>query len=345
MGIPPSVRIGVLGAARITPMAVIRPAHVVEGVEVRAVAARDPKRAEAFRRKHKLDRAHECYEALINDPNVEAIYNALPNGLHAEWSIRALEAGKHVLCEKPLANNRTEAKQMAQIQKQTGLILMEAFHYRYHPLIERSLQILREGEIGDVQEIHTAMCIPLPDRENIRYSYELGGGATMDTGCYAIHKLRTLADAEPVIVSAKAKLFSNMVDRSMRAEVRFADGRKGSLICSLWGWPLIKIGFVVKGSAGHLGVFNSTLPQFYHRLTLKNDKGTRRERIESEDTYTCQLRAFLKAVQTGEMPITNSRDSIRNMAVIDDVYRAAGLPLRGVLNSQPPNLHAAKRSR
>ena len=218
---------------------------------------------------------------------------------------------------------------MAQIQKQTGLILMEAFHYRYHPLIERSLQILREGEIGDVQEIHTAMCIPLPDRENIRYSYELGGGATMDTGCYAIHKLRTLADAEPVIVSAKAKLFSNMVDRSMRAEVRFADGRTGSLICSLWGWPLIKIGFVVKGSAGHLGVFNSTLPQFYHRLTLKNDKGTRRERIESEDTYTCQLRAFLKAVQTGEMPITNSRDSIRNMAVIDDVYRAAGLPLRG----------------
>ena len=121
MGIPPSVRIGVLGAARITPMAVIRPAHVVEGVEVRAVAARDPKRAEAFRRKHKLDRAHECYEALINDPNVEAIYNALPNGLHAEWSIRALEAGKHVLCEKPLANNCTEAKQMAQIQKQTGL--------------------------------------------------------------------------------------------------------------------------------------------------------------------------------------------------------------------------------
>jgi len=324
-----SVRIGVLGAARITPMALIRPAHTVESIEVRAVAARDPKRAEAFRRKHKLEQAHECYDALINDPNIEAIYNPLPNGLHAEWTIRALEAGKHVLCEKPFANNRTEAEQMAKAQKRTGRILMEAFHYRYHPLIERSLQILREGEIGDVQEIHTAMCVPLPEPGNIRYSYELGGGATMDTGCYAIHKLRTLADAEPEIVSAKAKLSSDKVDRSMRAEVRFADGRTGSLICSLWGWPLIKIGFVVKGSAGQLRVFNSTVPQFYHRLTVKNGTGTRRERIESEDTYTCQLRAFLKAVQTGEAPITEPRDAIRNMAVIDDVYRAAGLPLRG----------------
>mgnify|MGYP001363044577 CR=1 FL=1 len=168
MRTPSSVRIGVLGAARIAPMALIRPAHTVEGVEVRAVAARDPKRAEAFRRKHKLERAHESYEALINDRNIEAIYNPLPNGLHAEWTIRALEAGKHVLCEKPFANNRTEAEQMAEVQKRTGRMLMEAFHYRYHPAFRRAREIVASGRLGRVDSVEAYFHVPITDPADIR---------------------------------------------------------------------------------------------------------------------------------------------------------------------------------
>src|SRR5215813_8035826 len=142
------LRLGVLGAARIAPMALVGPARRVPGVEVLAVAARDRTRADAFAARQRIPRVHPTYEALLADPEIEAIYNPLPNSLHATWTIRALEAGKHVLCEKPFAARVAEAEAMAAAAARTGRVLMEAFHYRYHRLFGRLREILRGGELG-----------------------------------------------------------------------------------------------------------------------------------------------------------------------------------------------------
>ena len=131
------LRFGILGAARIAPMALIQPARRVPEAQVVAIAARDGAKARAFAAKHGIPRVHESYDALLADPELDAIYNPLPNGLHCEWTIRALRAGKHVLCEKPIASNASEAQQMADAARETGRVLVEAFHWRYHPLAKR----------------------------------------------------------------------------------------------------------------------------------------------------------------------------------------------------------------
>ena len=153
-----AVRIGALGAARITPAALTKPAASLDDVEVVAVAARDRSRAQTFASKHGIATVHDSYDALLADAQVEAVYNPLPNGLHGRWTIAALAAGKHVLCEKPFTANAAEAEQVAVAAAAApGLVCMEAFHYRYHPLVERLLDIIASGEIGDVRRVETRM--------------------------------------------------------------------------------------------------------------------------------------------------------------------------------------------
>ena len=188
----PGVRIGILGAARIAPSAVIKPAQKVDGAEIAAVAARDRSRADAFATKHGIPRVHESYASLVADPEIDAIYNPLPNGLHAEWTIAALEAGKHVLCEKPFTANAKEAEAVAAVAGRTDLVLMEAFHYRYHPLAARMREIVESGELGTIARVETSLCFPLPKFSDIRYQYDLAGGATMDVGTYTVHMARLL---------------------------------------------------------------------------------------------------------------------------------------------------------
>src|SRR5215470_5042083 len=147
------LRFGILGAARIAPMALVRPARRVPEATVLAVAARDPGRARQFAARHGIPRVHESYDALLADPEIEAVYNPLPNALHAPWTIRALEAGKHVLCEKPFAASVAEARAMAEAAANTGRFLMEAFHYRYHPLFARLRAILGSGELGEMRRL------------------------------------------------------------------------------------------------------------------------------------------------------------------------------------------------
>ncbi len=323
------LRVGILGAARIAPMALIAPARDVPEVEIAAVAARDRGRAQAFAAKHGIPGVAASYEELLADPTLDAVYNPLPNSLHAAWTIRALEAGKHVLCEKPFTSNEEEARRVAAVAARTGLVAMEAFHWRYHPLAARMLAVVAGGELGAVRRIETAMCIPLPLPGDIRYRLDLAGGATMDTGSYAVSMLRHLAGAEPSVVRAEARLSSPGVDRWMEAELAFADGRTGRITCSLWSSTLLRIRARVVGELGTMDVFNPVAPQLYHHLTVATGSGRRRERVERVPTYTCQLRAFAGAALRGEAIPTGPEDAALNMRVIDAVYRAAGLPLRG----------------
>ena len=323
------LRIGALGAARITPMALIRPARHISGVSVTAVAARNRGRAEKFARKHGIAKVHDDYDSLLADPEIDAIYNPLPNNLHAEWTLRALDAGKHVLCEKPFTSNASEAERVHQAAEQSDRIVMEAFHYRYHPLAQRLRDLVASGELGAPRFIETWMCIPLPLPRDIRYRLDLAGGATMDTGCYAIHLARTIAGEEPIVVSARAKLASEGVDRAMEADVRFPNGAEGRINCSLWSWKVAKIAAVVKLEGGEIRALNPIVPQLFHGLKWrKTGDAWTQERFPKKATYAYQLEAFRDAVVEGKPFITTTAEAVKTMQVVDAVYRAAGMSPR-----------------
>ena len=324
----PSLRIGVLGAARIAPQALINPAKNNAEVVVAAVAARDVGRARGFATKHGIARVHDGYDAMLADPDVDAIYNPLPNGLHGRWTRAALAAGKHVLCEKPFTANAAEAREIAELAAKSDRVVMEAFHYRYHPLTLRIEQILASGELGTLQRVEAAMCFPLPKFSDIRYDYALGGGATMDAGCYAVHMARTFGAGLPEVVSAQAKLRDPRIDRAMTAELRFPGGHTGLIRASMWSSRLLQMSARVVGDRGELRVLNPVVPQLFHRLSVRVGGGKRVERFTRRPSYAYQLDAFVDAVLRGQPVKTTPEDAAENMTVIDGIYRAAGLPLR-----------------
>ncbi|HEV7733399.1 MAG TPA: Gfo/Idh/MocA family oxidoreductase [Candidatus Binatia bacterium] len=322
----PPLRIGVLGAARITPMALLHPARRVGDAVVTAVAARDGDRARRFAERHHIPTVYDSYGALLADPTIEAVYNPLPNSLHAVWTIRALEAGKHVLCEKPFAANVAEARSMAQAAEDADRVLMEAFHYRYHPLFARMRAILTSGELGQIRHLEAHFCIPLWRRSDIRYRADLAGGGLMDTGCYTVHLLRHLAAAEPEVVGAQARWTRGGVDRWLSAELRFPGGRTARLTCALLSASVLRMTASVRGSSGSLHVINPIAPQFFHRLRIRSAAGSRTERVAGPASYDGQLRAFVAAVRRGEAFPTGPTDAIANMQAIEAIYAAAGRP-------------------
>jgi predicted dehydrogenase len=320
------VRIGVLGAARIVPAALVRPARAVGTVEVSAVAARDAGRARAFADQHGIARVHDSYRELLDDPHLDAVYVPLPNGLHGKWTLAALAAGKHVLCEKPFAANSEEAARVADAARDSGLVVMEAFHYRYHPLAARMVEVV--GELGELRHVDARMAFPLPRSSDIRYSLELAGGALMDAGCYPVNLVRLLGGGEPEVRSARALLRGADVDRAMRAELKFPGGHTGTVVASMWSRTVLKLSARVLGANGEMRVLNPFAPQLGHRLVVKL-KGQRRvERFDRRPSYAYQLEAFADAVLRGKPFPTTADDAVATMRVIDDIYRAAGLPVR-----------------
>jgi predicted dehydrogenase len=265
----------------------------------------------------------------VEDPALDAIYNPLPNSLHCEWTLRSLRAGKHVLCEKPIAANAGEAERMAAAAEETGRVLVEAFHWRYHPLAARMREVVRSGGLGEVRRVEASLCIPFLLPGDIRYRFDLAGGATMDTGCYAINLVRFLAEAEPNVVTAEVRRSSPDVDRWMRAELSFADGRSGRVECSLFSAKLLSVRARVIGSRGQLDVLNPVAPHLFHRLRLRADGESRSERVPGDASYTHQLRAFAAHVSGGPRMSTDASDAIANMQVIDAIYDRAGMKRRG----------------
>ncbi len=325
------IRLGILGTARIAPWAAVNPARTNPDVTVTAIAARELARAEEFAEKHDIPTAYGNYDALIADPEIDALYVPLPNSLHALWSIRALEAGKHVLCEKPLAANAEEAAAMVDAAASDGCVLAEAFHYRYHPLARRAQEIVQSGVLGALRSIDVQFCTPSVRPNNIRFDYALGGGVTMDLGCYAIDMIRFLTGEEPTVTQATAQLSAPQVDRTMDANFALADGATAHMFCSMLSTCLFRTSVRVEGATGTLSVANMMLPQLlYHRLRLKTADGVKTEKFEKTPTYDYQMRAFVAAVR-GQTPFpSDGREGIRNMQVIDAVYRAAGLHPRGL---------------
>jgi predicted dehydrogenase len=322
------VRFGILGAALIAPNALIKPAQQVTDAEVVAVAARDRSRADEFAKTNGISRVHASYADLLSDPDLDVIYNPLPNSLHCEWTIRALRAGKHVLCEKPIASNAPEAERMFQAAQETGLFLGEAFHYRYHPLAERMRTLIHDGTIGRLTHLEALFAVPIPPT-NIRWDWSLAGGATMDLGCYPLHMLHEFSGMTPRVVRATAKTGPPNIDVTMDVELELPGGVHARMNCSMAADARLNATFTARGDRGEFNVINPVAPQMGHQLTVKTSAGEKQETVPGDATYTCQLRAFVAALRgEGKFP-TDGAEGIVNMRVIDDVYRAAGLPLRG----------------
>jgi predicted dehydrogenase len=332
------VRIGILSTARITAAALITPARQVPEVTVTAVAARDRPRAEAFAAEHGIPVVHDSYEALIADPDVDAVYNPLPNSLHAPWTLRAIAAGKHVLCEKPLTSRADQAADVAQAAAEAGVVVMEAMHYRYHRLariMTEQLALIAGPEVDrehSVRHIHCVVSFPLDGLDDIRYDYELAGGAAMDAGCYAVDCIRLLGPGDPEVVAALATEQHPDVDRAMTAFLRFPGGATAWLDVALTQGGKLRADVHVVGAQGQMRVQNFVHPYVRYRVTTRTPTLT--ETISSppgesaETTYLGQLEAFAGAVLRGEPFPTTAEHAIGTMRVIDDIYRAAGLPLR-----------------
>lgn len=325
-----TVRIGVLGAARIAPSALITPAAELDGVEVAVVAARDTERAKAFAQTHGIPRVAANYQDVIDDAGIDAIYNPLPISLHAPWTIAALEAGKHVLCEKPFALNAVEAERMVAAGIESGRVLAEAFHWRYHPIATRMAEIVEGGAIGTLQTLEATFTAPIPDLSDIRHQLALGGGALMDLGCYPVQFVRFLAGGRPEVTGAVAVEGMPGIDVTMTADLRWPSGVTARVHCSMAVDTPVQLTLTAVGDGGQMDVVNPVAPHHGNQVTVTPASGeATEESVSGPSTYRCQLEAFLGAVRDGASLPTGGTDSIETMQVLDAIYGAAGLPVRG----------------
>ncbi len=320
------IGIGLLGAARITEKAIVDPAHAIPGCKLTTIAARDRNRAEAYAKAHGVSDVVSSYHDVIASDQVDLVYNPLPINLHAEWTIKALQAGKHVLCEKPFAMNLDEAQAMADAAAASGRRLIEAFHYRYHPAFEICLEWLAADEIGEVREIHAAFDVQIKDDgSEIRHRVETGGGAMMDLGCYPLHWALTVMDATPEAIAATATLTPTGVDETLNADLTFASGAAAHLTTSMAAGTPFRAEMQLIGTKGEIMFENPLAPHNPTSTgTLKSSRGRVAE-ISPITTYTWQLAAVLKALETGNALPTEGEIILRQQAALDAIYAAAGL--------------------
>lgn len=317
--------IGILGAAGIAPRSIIQPAHRRDDCRIHAVASRRRAAAEDYARLHAITKAYESYDDLLADPDITIVYNALPPAAHAEWSIRALKAGKHVLCEKALAMTASEAAVMVEAAEAAGRVLAEAFHDRYHPVFLHLLARKTSGALGEIRALRAEFHVDIPfDPHNIRHDPKQGGGAMMDLGCYPLHWLRSFMGEEPEILSAQAELTPLDVDQRMEVKMRFAGGIEAQLVADIASPPFRGL-LRIEGEKGMIELDNPCLPHKGHSIREWFGDSYREFTLAAGTTYDYQLAAFVDAVENGTTLPTGGQDAIGNMKALDAIYVASGL--------------------
>jgi predicted dehydrogenase len=334
------IRIGILGTASVARYALIAPARSRSDCKVIAVASRDASRAASYASKNGIPRSFGTYEGLLGDPQIDVIYVALPNHMHAEWSIRAMEAGKHVLCEKPMASNADEARRMLEVSSRTGKILMEALHSTHHPLYARLRDIIRSGELGELSKVRVDFCSLLPFRNNIRFKYELAGGANMDLGCYSVQLIRYVLGEELEVERSSARLTAPEVDGRIDAVMKSTSGIDVEVACSLIEMPWnIRMKIEVTGDKGVLKSLNPFAPHLFHTIRVRSvaTGKSRSEKVaKAPSSYAHQLECFLALVRGVRAASPSSaEEAIRTLAVMDAMYIKAGLRVRGLSAISP----------
>ena len=322
-----NIKIGCLGAARVASTALCNPANTIGGVELHAIAARVRERAEAFGIQHGFRHIHDTYDEVVDDEANTLIYNPLPVHLHAEWTIRALRSGKHVLCEKPFAMNFQEAKSMVAAAKANQRRVIEAFHYRYHPAFATLLDWVKSGRIGQIKKIKASFTAPIDNRSGaeIRHLPETGGGAFMDLGCYPLNWARQVLGSEPEAFGATAVCTHRGVDESLMADLVFPCGAEAHLHASMALDQPRSNRLEVIGRDGRIVFENPLAPHLGAHLFLETATEQKTAIISRVSTYTYQLVAVIEALESGSRLPTEGDELLGQQAALDAIYSAAKL--------------------
>ncbi|WP_419874104.1 Gfo/Idh/MocA family protein [Candidatus Pristimantibacillus sp. PTI5] len=311
---------GILGCAGIAKRAVIPGLHLSTLNEAAAIASRDGEKAKKTAEDLNIPVAYSSYEALLEDDSIDVVYIPLPNHLHREWTIRAAEAGKHILCEKPLALTEKEAYEMAEAAAKAGVLLSEAFMYRYHPRYDMIKKIIDEGQIGEVRGIRSAFTFNnAGHKENVRYRKEWGGGSIYDVGCYPINAARLLLGKEPEAVTVQA-LFSpehDDVDMMASGLVEFEGSVSLTFDCGMWA--AFRNPLEVLGTEGLIEVpsaYLSNEPGLANFYVSTKD-GRKEIEVPFMNTYTEQADHLARAITSGQPLQFGASDALKNMKVID----------------------------
>jgi len=311
-------RWGIISTARIN-LLVLEGARASDRVNVIAVASRDAARAEAYAREHGIERAYGGYDALLADPDIEAVYISLPNALHVEWSIRALEAGKHVLCEKPLTRRAGEAEEAFDAAERAGRLLMEAFMYRHNPQTGRLRELVDEGAIGTLQLVRSAFSFTARDPEDVRLLTELDGGSLMDVGCYCVSASRLLA-GEPERVYGEQVQTETGVDARFSGTMRFPGGVIAQFDSGLVLPDRAELEAI--GDEGSLFLAN---PWHCREpvIELRREGGGEKIRLERQDSYRLELENLSAAVGGKAAPLLGREDAVAQARALEALYRSA----------------------
>ncbi|MBO0697036.1 MAG: Gfo/Idh/MocA family oxidoreductase [Zavarzinella sp.] len=316
------LRWGVLGVAKINDR--LKPAfHASKTVKLRAIASRSLDRARDAARDFGFEHAYGSYEQLLADPDVDAVYIPLPNSMHADWTRKAAEAGKHILCEKPLCPTAAEAADLVAYCRAADVRLMDGFMWPHHPRTHRVRQMLRDGVIGEVRRVTGAFTFKMEplNAANIRLQPELGGGSLLDVGCYPVFGIRWAFGAEPVRAFARAQKL-NGVDVEMTGQLAFADGRMASFDC---GFTLPLRGWLeIAGTDGVIRVPEMWLP--HPRATWevqRHGKPAETHAVEGEDQMVHMLDDFAAAVWAGRDPSPPPEEAVKTLRVLDALARSA----------------------
>jgi D-xylose 1-dehydrogenase (NADP+, D-xylono-1,5-lactone-forming) len=312
-----SVRFGILSTARINRH-VLPAARASDRVEVVALASRDGARAEAYAHEYGIPREYGSYEELLADPEIDAVYNPLPNSLHVEWSLRALESGKHVLCEKPLSRHPEEVERAFDAADRAGLVLMEAFMYRHNPQTAKLVELVRGGEVGALRVVRAAFSFKLDDSANIRMAADLDGGALMDVGCYCVSGARLLAGEPKRVFGVSVERHG--VDVVFAGTMSFAEDVLGEFDCG-FALPL-RDELEAVGEEGSI-----FLDDPWHCRTpvleLRRDSDVDRIELEAVDSYRLQFDNFADAISGEAEPLLGRKEALGQARAIDALYRAA----------------------
>jgi predicted dehydrogenase len=321
---PQKIRWGIISTATIGLKRVIPAIRDSRNGEVVAVASRSLEKAQAFAASAGIPQAYGSYDELIADPQVDAIYNPLPNSEHAAWSIRCAEAGKPVLCEKPLARDAAEAQTMVDAFAARGLLFAEAFMYRFHPQTQQVVRMVQAGAVGQVTAVQAAFCFPVSDENDIRLSQPLAGGALMDVGCYCVNVIRLLTGEEPQRVSAVATFGARSgVDEALAGVLGFASGAVAQFDCGLRSFRAHT--YEVRGTRGRIQVPEGFTMDPEAGTAIRHWQGTRYDEIDigPANHYRLMVEDFADALLAGRAPRYAPQDAVANMRVIDSLLASA----------------------
>ena len=314
------MRLGLLSTAKINDE-ILAGAAESELVDVVAVGSRDGERAQAYAAEHDVPKAHGSYEALLADDELDAIYISLPNGMHHEWTMHALAAGKHVLCEKPYSRIPEEVEEAFDAAEAAGLVLAEAFMYRHHPQTKELERLVREGAVGRLRSVHAVFSFPLTDLSNVRLDPELAGGALMDVGCYCISGCRIVA-GDPVSVLAEQVVVDTGIDMATYGTMRFWDEVVGQFEASFLAPKRQSLEVV-----GAEGVLRASAPwrvDWGGELVLERNGEREAITVEHANSYRLELDNFAAAAAHETPSLLGRGDATAQARVIDALYRSAG---------------------